>query len=72
MGKYYEKVKGGEDVVCDTCGTEHTYDPVMNYDCLILIDGRNLPNMIIGAWCDEGCFNDWLDSPDAKKLFPTM
>ena len=61
-----------EDVVCLSCGEKHTYDRLMGYDCLVLIDGRNQPSMIVGAWCDEGCLSDWLDSPDAKQLFPTM
>jgi len=60
-----------ETVKCATCGEEHTYDQLMGYDCLVLIDGRNRPSFV-WAWCDEACFNHWLDSPDAKELFPTM
>ena len=61
----------GETVSCATCGEEHAFDPVMGYDCLVLIDGRTRPNRI-WAWCDEACFSKWLDSPEAKELFPTM
>lgn len=38
-----------EDVVCSSCGEEHTYDRLMGYDCLVLLDGRNQPTMIVGA-----------------------
>ena len=61
----------GETVKCDTCRSEHTFDRVTGYECLVLIDGRERPNSI-WAWCDEVCFNTWLDSPEAKELFPTM
>ncbi|GAH18063.1 unnamed protein product [marine sediment metagenome] len=62
----------GEDVQCSSCGEKHTYDRVTGYECLVLIDGRDRPNLVIGAWCNEACLNDWLDSPAAKVLFPTM
>ena len=62
----------GEKVECSACGQRHTYDRVTGYECLVLIDGRDRPNLVAGAWCDEGCLSDWLDSPDAKQLFPTM
>jgi len=61
-----------ETVQCSTCGREHTYDQVTSYECLVLVDGRDRPNLVIGAWCDEACLSHWLDSPDAKQLFPTM
>ena len=62
----------GEEVECSTCGEKHTYDQVTGYGCLVLVDGRDRPNLVIGAWCDEACLSHWLDSPDAKQLFPTM
>lgn len=62
----------GENVRCSSCGEEHSYDRVTSYECLVLIDGRDRPNLVTGAWCDESCPNNWLDSPDAKRLFPTM
>jgi len=65
-------VKCGEDVQCSSCGQEHAYDQATGYECLVLVDGRDRPNLVIGAWCDEACLNHWLDSPDAKQLFPTM
>ncbi len=61
----------GETVKCATCRSEHTYDQAMGYGCLVLIDGRDRPNRI-WAWCDEVCLNEWLDSTEAKELFPTM
>lgn len=61
----------GETVSCATCGEEYVADPLMGYDCLILIDGREPPSRIWG-WCNEVCFNQWLDSPEAKELFPIM
>jgi len=66
-----EQVFFSETVRCATCDNEHAYDQVMGYDCLVLIDGRNRPNRI-WAWCNELCFNNWLDSPEAKELFPSM
>jgi len=60
----------GETVTCESCGGEHTYDLLMRYDCLVLIDGRVRPN-IVWAWCNEVCLNQWLDSPHAKELFVT-
>ena len=61
----------GKTVNCATCVAEHTFDWIMGYDCLVLIDGRKRPNLI-WAWCNEACFNHWLDSQEAKELFPTM
>jgi len=62
----------GETVRCVSCAEKHTYDQVTGYECLVLVDGRDRPNLVVAAWCDEGCFGDWLDSPNAKVLFPTM
>ena len=61
----------GETVSCETCGEKHTYDQLMGYDCLVLIDGRYCPNSL-WAWCNEVCLNQWLDSPNAKELFATQ
>ena len=62
---------GGETLNCATCGEEHEFENPTGYDCLILMDGREAPVRII-AWCDESCFNQWLGSPAARELFPTM
>ncbi len=61
----------GDTITCLTCGKKYEADQVMGYDCLVLVDGRDCPNQAI-AWCDEACFNHWLDTPEAKQLFPTM
>ena len=62
----------GEAVECSTCGKRHAFDLVVGYECLVLVDGRDRPNLVVGAWCDEGCFSKWLNSPQARALFPTM
>jgi hypothetical protein len=56
------------DLECDNCGKEYRYDPLMGWGCLVLLDQRNIPNTILGSWCDEACLNEWLDTPEAKSL----
>ena len=56
------------DIQCATCEQEYQYDPIMGYDCLILLDQREIPHTILGAWCDEVCLNRWLDTSEAKDL----
>ena len=62
----------GETVKCANCGEEYAYDQIMGYECLVLVDGRDRPNLTIGAWCNEACLSHWLDSPESKALFPTI
>ena len=54
------------------CGELHKYDGVGDWEeCLVLKDTRSIP-LQVACWCNEGCFSHWLDSPEAKELFPTM
>ena len=53
---------------CASCDQEYQYDPLMGYGCLILLDQRQIPHTILGAWCDESCLNQWLDTSEAKDL----
>ena len=60
------------DLECLQCGEVHRYDVIGGWDaCLVLTDTRFIPPHV-GCWCNEVCFNQWLDSPEAKELFPTM
>jgi hypothetical protein len=56
------------DLRCSFCDGEHKYDPVMGWGCLVLLDQREAPNSILGAWCDEVCLHRWLDSAEAMNL----
>lgn len=56
------------DLPCSHCGEIYRYDPVMGWGCLVLLDQRQAPHSILGAWCDEDCLNRWLDSAEAKDL----
>lgn len=59
---------GTEPISCDNCGKEYQYDSFHGYGCLVLTDDRQVPRTILGAWCDETCLNQWLDTPEAKDL----
>jgi len=60
------------DLECLRCGKVHKYDGVSDWEeCLVLKDTRFIPPQV-ACWCDEGCFSEWLDLPEAKELFPTM
>lgn len=57
------------DVECLWCGEKHQYDRLMRWGCLVLEDTQEAPTVIWGAWCDQDCFNHWLDSPRPQLLF---
>jgi len=60
------------DLHCLNCGEVHRYDGVNGWECcLVMEDTRFIPPKV-ACWCDEACFNSWLDSPKSKELFPTM
>jgi len=60
------------DLECLNCGRVHEYDGVGDWnECLVLKDTRYIPPRV-ACWCDEGCFGEWLDSPESKELFPTL
>ena len=57
--------------VCETCEGMHEEDNFGRAGCLILRDEREqIPT--VWAWCDESCLQKWLDSPEARQLFPKM
>ena len=57
------------EVKCLACGKTYKWDTVMGWGCLTLMDDRFLPANLWGVWCDEACFNRWLDSPQRADLF---
>lgn len=60
------------DLECLSCGEIHKYDDGGEWgECLVLKDTRFIPPQV-ACWCNEACFNKWLDSAEAKELFPTM
>lgn len=56
------------DLECCNCRKRWAYDPVMGWGCFVLLDQRQVPHGILGAWCDKVCLNRWLDSAEAKEL----
>jgi len=69
MGRVQITLSGAiPDLQCNSCNQEYRYDPLMGWGCIVLLDQRNIPNAILGAWCDEDCLNHWLDTPEAKDL----
>ncbi len=56
------------DLDCSTCGEKHKYDRAMGWGCLILLDDREIPHTVLGAWCSEACLVDWLETQEAKAL----
>ncbi len=56
-------------VSCLWCGSVHEHDLVAGWGCLVLEDSTQLPTTIWGAWCNQDCFNHWLDSPMTQFLF---
>ena len=60
------------DLECLNCGRVYRYDGIGDWEeCLVLKDTRFIPPQV-ACWCDEACLGQWLDSPEAKELFPTM
>ena len=55
------------DLQCSNCGEGYRYDPLMGWGCLVLLNQKNIPNTILGAWCDEFCLLQWLDTPEEKR-----
>ena len=56
------------DLECSICAEKHKYDRVMGWGCLVLLDDREIPHTVIGAWCSESCLVDWLETKEAKAL----
>lgn len=57
--------------VCETCREEHEENNFGKAGCLVLRDEREqVP--AVWAWCNEACLGEWLDSPEARELFPRM
>ena len=54
-------------VKCLECDKEYEYDPVMGWGCLILMDDRDAPKVILGVWCDKTCLGKWLNKPEARN-----
>lgn len=55
------------NVKCLECGKEFEYDPYMGWGCLTLMDDRNAPKVIVGAWCDKTCLGKWFNKAEARK-----
>jgi len=55
-------------IFCANCGKEYQFDPLMGYGCLVFTDDRQVPRIILGAWCNEACLNKWTDTPEGKDL----
>ncbi|MBI4215903.1 MAG: hypothetical protein HY687_00695 [Chloroflexi bacterium] len=57
--------------ICEACQKEHEEDNFGQAGCLVLRDEREQV-AVSWVWCDEACLSQWLDSPEARQLFPTM
>jgi len=57
------------DLKCMSCQKVHKYDGDDWEGCLVIKDTRFIPPQV-GCWCDEKCFAEWLNSPDAKEFLP--
>jgi len=55
------------DVKCLHCGKIHEYDQVMGWGCFILMDEYQIPNVILGAWCRQECFENWFSTQTGKQ-----